>query len=452
MEFFLDDTIAALASAPGPAARGILRVSGPGVRRVVEGPFTPHEADAWQNVRTAWRHPGTWRSASVPAPLPIELYLWPARRSYTGEPLAELHTVGSPPLLEAVLGDLFAAGSRPARPGEFTLRAFLSGRVDLVQAEAVLGVIDAQGQRELQAALEQLAGGLSGKIGGIRGDLLDLLAELEAGLDFTEEGIEFISRATLVERLQSARDSLQTLLDQAVDRMQSLARRRVVLAGLPNAGKSTLFNALAGQPLALVSPVRGTTRDYLCAELDWDGFPLELVDTAGWETDADPLLREALRLREDQLQRADLIVWCTAADAAPEGAHVFASEAAPRPVLQVATKADLLAPEARVGRLCVSAVSGSGLAELRAAVVSRLTHHDEAGGQLLGTTAARCRESLQGALAALDRTLELAAGHGGEEFLAMDVRDALAELGKITGAVYTDDILDRIFSKFCIGK
>jgi tRNA modification GTPase len=388
----------------------------------------------------------------------VALYLWPSRKSYTGEPLAEVHAVGSPPLLEAMLGDLFGSGARPARPGEFTLRAFLSGRLDLVQAEAVLGVIDAQGESELRVALEQLAGGLSGKIGAVRGDLLDLLADLEAGLDFTEEGIEFVSRGALVKRMESARHALQAVLDQAVGRIQSATRLRVVLAGLPNAGKSTLFNALAGKPLALVSDVRGTTRDYLRAELDWQGLSLELIDTAGWDAAADPLLREALRLRDDQLRRADLIVWCTAADALPSPAGHATPIPLPdfeasgsRPVLQVMTKSDL-SNATGLGQLCLSAHSGMGLAEFQAAVVAELTRGAAGDGQLLGMTTARCRESLLGALAALERGLDVAAGSGGEEFLAVDVRDALAELGKITGAVYTDDILDRIFSKFCIGK
>ncbi len=184
-------------------------------------------------------------------------------RSYTGQPLVEIHAPGSPPLLEAVLARSFEAGVRPAHPGELTLRAFLAGRMDLLQAEAVLGVIDAAGEDTLAIALRQLAGGISGRMSQVRGDLIDLLADLEAGLDFVEDGIEFVSRDDLAARIGRAQSTIGELLAQCQSRAQSQGRRRVVLAGLPNAGKSTLFNALLSRDAALVSAVAGTTRDYL---------------------------------------------------------------------------------------------------------------------------------------------------------------------------------------------
>src|SRR6516162_818848 len=174
------DTIAALASPPGHAVRGIVRVSGPETQRVLEPLFTAHDDSPGEFAHAvAWCYPGKLKVGGLALPLPVDLYLWPTRRSYTGQPLAELHVISSPPLLEAVLAELYARGVRPAQPGEFTLRAFLAGRIDLPQAEAVLGVIDAADDRELQTALDQLAGGLSSQLMHLRGDLMDLSADLE---------------------------------------------------------------------------------------------------------------------------------------------------------------------------------------------------------------------------------------------------------------------------------
>ncbi len=239
---------------------------------------------------------------------------WPTRRSYTGQPLAELHTVGSPPLLEMVLGEVYRHNVRPARPGEFTLRAFLAGRLDLIEAEAVLGVIDAQDHEELETALKQLGGGLSGEIAEVRSDLLDLLSELEAGLDFVEEDIEFVERSELIERLTCALKTIARLSKQAETRLQTTGRWRVVLTGLPNAGKSCLFNALAGEEAAIVSPIKGTTRDVLVASADWEGVAVELIDTAGWEASPSDIMREAQAQRMEQSLGADVLVLCIAKD------------------------------------------------------------------------------------------------------------------------------------------
>jgi tRNA modification GTPase len=272
MSLQFDDTIAALASAAGPAGEAIVRISGPAVRSTLLNAFVPNDETAFRSAKTAACHAGHIRIAALKSLLPARLYFWPSGRSYTGEPMAEIHTLGSPPLVEATLAELHRHGARPARPGEFTLRAFLAGRIDLTQAEAVLGVVDAHDHAELASALDQLAGGLSGPIGRIREDLLLLLADLEAELDFVDEDIEFVPRDQVLARLERAHDYLASLQSQSLERMRSTGRPRVVLAGLPNAGKSTLFNALVGRDAALVSAVQGTTRDYLSAELDWHGL------------------------------------------------------------------------------------------------------------------------------------------------------------------------------------
>jgi tRNA modification GTPase len=457
MVFPLDDTIAALASASGPARRGIVRISGPAVRDALDRVFRPDDPDRWPSCRTAARHPGSLQIPDCRVPIPAAVCLWPTRRSYTGQPAAEIHTVGSPPLLEAVLSQLYQHGVRPARPGEFTLRAFLAGRVDLVQAEAVLGVIDAPDHQELELALRQLAGGVSGPLAAIRHDLLNLLADLEAGLDFVDEDIEFVHRDELIERLAAALDVLRRLITQSGERMQSTGRRRLVLAGLPNAGKSSLFNRLSGRDAALVSAVRGTTRDYLSAELDWQGTAVELVDTAGWELDAEGIMHGAQQLRSEQWDRADLILLCSAADfdgaAAAATRQILRSlREQNRPVLLVQTKSDLSQQPDSTADLRISALHDDSLQPLIDRALARLDDTHAGRRELLGTTAARCRESLAAAMASLENARAAAQSGGGDEIVALELREALEHLGRILGTVYTDDVLDRIFSRFCIGK
>ena len=473
MNLILDDTIAALASAPGVGGRGIVRVSGGDVRRVLEQHFTPRDGERWTKATRAERHVGEWRLAvNVPwddAPfqnglrLPVEVGLWPTKRSYTGQPLAELHLIGSPPLLEAVLTQLYRSGCRAARPGEFTLRAFLAGRLDLLQAEAVLGVIDAADHVELEQALQQLAGGISQKMGTLRADLLDLLADLEGGRDFVEEDIEFVSREQLLARVAVAQRTTAELCDQASRRLQSSARPRVVLAGLPNAGKSTLLNALTGRAAALVSEISGTTRDYLCVPLDRDGLQVDLIDTAGWDSLTSGIEALAQQRRREQWQQADLIVWCSdlSADAAIDDQLIAELRDEQRPVICVGTKADRVSAVARtptsehpdVGvRATVSALDGHGLDELCTQLAKLLAAESRGRRQWIGMTAARCQNSLLAARDALGRTGE-AAGLGlSDDLVIVELREALEHLGHIVGAVYTDDVLDRVFSKFCIGK
>jgi tRNA modification GTPase len=301
MTLDLDDTIVAIASAPGGALRGIVRLSGPDSAACVATVFRASDetgsgvfggrSSSIMEDRSPPKTPDPFSvngELTLPrslGPIPARLYLWPDRRSYTRQPAAELHMAGSPPLLEAVVESLCQAGARLARPGEFTLRAFLAGRLDLTQAEAVLGVIDARGQAQLDTALAQLAGGLAGPLAALRERLLDLLAHLEAGLDFAEEDIEFITPVQLDAQLAAAANEVQQLAQRMHSRRDTTELPRVVLVGAPNAGKSSLFNALAGSDAAIVSDVAGTTRDYVTCRLTAGGQEFLLVDTAG-ETSA----------------------------------------------------------------------------------------------------------------------------------------------------------------------
>lgn len=456
-----DDVIAAVATPPGSAERSVIRLSGLAVMEVLRPSFTsqagkPH----WTASRRASRHVGHFQIDHWRVPVPVGLWLWPTSRSYTGQPSVELHFIGSPPVVDAILEQLYRSGARPARAGEFTLRAFLAGRVDLVQAEAVLGVIDANDHEQLQTALTQLAGGLSRQIAEIRELLLLDLADLEAGLDFVDEDIEFVQRDQMRARIEQALLFATKLWQQCEDRMVSGSRPRVVLAGLPNAGKSTLFNRLIGTQRAIVSDQAGTTRDYLSAELDWHGQAIELVDTAGADSGEDFITAQAENLRQLQVARADLVVWCssptTEAHQRQLDEQLFQQSATTaREVLRVWTKCDAATRPSLddfPGVLAVSSLTGEGLDNLRQAVVQSFSTQSAHRGEWLATTAARSRDSLERCLAGLRQALIAAEQHHGDELISIELRGALDALGEICGAVHTDDILDRIFSRFCIGK
>ncbi len=347
-----DDTIVALSSAAGPGVRAIVRVSGPRAAEVVGAVFrvnpgsdaggASHPADDSAGSPRTLRH-GSVNLSGVYSALPADLYFFRAPNTYTGQDLAEIHTVSSPPLVERLIADLLAAGARAAQPGEFTLRAFLAGKKDLPQAEAVLAVIESDTDADLQQSLKQLAGGVTHPLAALRTDLLNLLADVEAALDFVDEDIEFVSKRDTLLRLTAALAHLTNLNRQLDGRTVSGRTLRIALVGEPNAGKSSLFNALVGNALALVSDMPGTTRDYLSARLDLNGVPADLLDTAGWQTATDTIEAQAQRLGREQGERANVVLWCVPVTdevgVAPSG-----------DVILVRTKADLLASGGREGR------------------------------------------------------------------------------------------------------
>jgi tRNA modification GTPase len=432
--------------------RAIIRLSGPKADAIARADFTPLPSQSLYN-RLPWARRGRLKIDGLRPTLPVILAVWPAPRTYTGEAIAEIHLVGATPLVSLVLAHCLARGARLAEPGEFTLRAFLSGRLDLTRAEAVLGIVDARTAAQLDAALEQLAGGLSGPILVVRDRLLDLVAHLEACLDFSDEpAIDPLTRSSVAADLDRFAADLAAVEASLSARDRPETHPRVVLAGPPNAGKSRLYNALVGRDCAIVSPRAGTTRDYLTARCECDGVAVELVDTAGIEPPAGSIAAQSQAFRETEVARADLLLDCRSPELAADYDRISDSSG---PRLIVWTKSDLGIP---VGRgtgdpapIVTSAVTGAGLAQLRSAI-GRTIREQYSSGHLPAGTAARCRASLAAARAALGTASEAIANSRGDELVAFDVRLAAEELGKIVGAVVTDDILDRIFRRFCIGK
>jgi tRNA modification GTPase len=459
MSFAVSDTIAAIASARAPGARSIVRLSGPAVADCLRPHFVTDAA--WDACQVPTVTSGALRLTSVSADLPCALYFWPTQRSYSGQPAAELHLLGSVPLADVALAAVCQSGARLARPGEFTMRAFLAGRIDLPQAEAVLGVIDANSQRALDRALRQLAGGLSAPLAQLLDQILDLLADIEAGLDFVEDDIEFVSGEEIIGRLTQASQVTSRLLDRMKSRGTTASAVKAVLVGLPNVGKSSLFNALCDRHQAIVSSEPGTTRDYVEGVLgsgdDLERSECTLIDTAGVVVDG----REAddQRGTAEQWQDADMLVVCLDASRSLTGEDLrLLDRSKDVPRLVVWTKADLVAdvgvlpllPTQHV--LHVSSATGQGITALTSAIGESLFATQDDESQVVQSTAVRCREPLQAILASFQRAITVTREGAGDELLAAELRGGLDHLGQIVGAIYTDDILDRIFGRFCIGK
>ncbi|MEO0531556.1 MAG: GTPase, partial [Planctomycetota bacterium] len=355
-----EDTIVAIATAHGAGRRGVVRVSGPDAVAIVASLYDEPIA-----VSAPRRLAGAHLRVSLGGEhrsLPADLFVWPDRRSYTQQPSVEIHTIGSPPLLEALVKACRESGARLAEPGEFTLRAFLAGRLDLTQAEAVLGVIDARDRDHLGPALEQLAGGLSTPLHHLRAELLGLLADLEAGLDFVEEAdVRFVEPEELRNRLAEAADLVAATARQMTERDTASCLPRVALVGAPNVGKSRLFNALverfgidASPTEALVADVAGVTRDLLVAVVRLGESQLELIDTAGDDESAsiDAIDAVARGNVESVRRDADLLVDCQPATASE-------LRSGPAEAISVMTMSDCADASCLPEAIATSAVEGT---------------------------------------------------------------------------------------------
>jgi tRNA modification GTPase len=374
----------------------------------------------------------------------IALY-FPAPGSYTGEPVLELHGHGGPVVMQAVLAACLDAGARLAEPGEFTRRAFLEGKLDLAQAEAVADLIDAASREAARSALRSLRGAFSEAIAALQAQLVELRALTEAMLDFPDEDVETLHRDDAAERLGDVRRALDAVL--AKSREGSLLRSgiHVVLAGRPNVGKSSLLNRLAGEERAIVTPVAGTTRDALREPVQIDGVPLVLVDTAGLRVSTDLVERLGMERTQRELERADLVL---AVYDATQGRDELEDVPPGVARIDVYNKVDLVPGFAPPGdAVAVSARSGEGLERLRKAILHA------AGWSSSGEPVFLARERHLRALEKARSHLEAAAAEARRwEFFAEELRLAHRALGTITGEFTADDLLGEIFARFCIGK
>ncbi len=384
------------------------------------------------------------RSLSLPDGSHVQIL--PAPRTFTREEMAEMELPASPPLVSAAVDACVAAGARVAEPGEFTYRAFRNGRIDLAQAESVLSIIRAESRHELDAALAGLSGRFSAIVHRLEENVLDLLAPVEAGIDFVDQDIQIIAPDVLSRRLAELALSLEQLLETVRSREIAAHPPTVLLYGPPNSGKSTLFNRLVPSADALVSEIAGTTRDVIFGETTLPGLdgPVRFADTAGIMENPQALDAGAMKLTHDFLKEADLILLLVDATR-PGASDPLATRVAGKPHLVVINKCDL-APAAG---LAVSAQTGAGLDALRLAVGDRLRQ-----GRGLSTAGFIVSSRQRTALRAAGDLLRQAnqAVPLGLEFVAQDLREAASELACVTGRSVSEELLSRIFSRYCIGK
>lgn len=455
-----EDTIAAIATPAGRGALGIVRLSGPQACAIAGRVFRGDGGDV-ASLPSHTVHLGRVVSDGECLDT-VLLTVMRAPRSYTGEDTVELSCHGGRVVLARVLGAVVAAGARPAGPGEFTRRAFLNGKMDLAQAEAVQELIAAESELAARVAAEHLRGRLSAEVGALRDGLVEVLGEIEAAIDFPDEGIEPESRPALRARLAALRARGAALLGTFAEGRRVREGVRVVIAGKPNAGKSSLLNALLDEERAIVTAQPGTTRDVLRESLVLQGVLLTVVDTAGVREPRDAAEAEGVRRSREALGEADLVLLVLdGAVALDEADFEIAAGIGGRAFITVINKMDLAlhadfdALKVRlVGQASVhtSALEKTGLDALKAAIVEAAWPSGLPGSDAALVTEVRHRDALARAEAALGETAASLEDGRGLELAAADAREALDALGEIVGAVTRDDILDRIFSKFCIGK
>jgi len=454
------DLIVAPATGDGPGARAIVRIAGDGLEELLAVLVTaepPGFAAAGGRPRLVSARLAVDGLGRDWGPLPVEILHWPGPGGPLAGPLAELQLPGSGPLVAAVVAEACRAGARLARGGEFTLRAFLAGRLDLLQAEAVVAVVDARSPAELALALDRMAGGAGEKLAAARDELLDLVADIEAAIDFADETTPDAVPAgpawdAVAARIAGCEATVARVAADLGGRDAASAELPlVVLAGPPNIGKSSLFNALVGQEAALVADETGTTRDWLEARLgDATGPKCILVDVAGLPAAGERLVgiaAEAAARARDAIARADLVLACR--DAAGGGVR---EPPAAQPAIEVVTRCDL-AERLPAGGIATSSRTGTGISELRAAILAAVERLTRGGSPATLRLAVGCQEAR---VALAEAAAAVAAATAGafvdESLVAAHLRAAAAALADVTGAEIGPDLLDRIFARHCIGK
>jgi tRNA modification GTPase len=446
--FSTSDTIVAIATPPGRGGIGVVRLSGPDARRISRCLIT-HDRDLEPRHATFTR--ARLQGDTIDQ---ILATYFPGPRSYTGDDVVELSAHGSPVVLRAIVAAAMSSGARLAEPGEFTLRAFLNGRIDLPQAEAVADLVDAVTPLQARAAFDQLQGTLTQTIGAIADSLFDLIAKLEASVDFPEEGYHFVNPTELAGSIDALLKRVAALVEQSERGRLVREGFQVTIVGKPNVGKSSLFNGLLGASRAIVTDVPGTTRDLLTEVVELGGLRVTVVDSAGLRPTSDAIEQEGmLRARHAQTVSDVLLVVLDGANPLDEADRQILEETARARRVLVSNKADLGRRWMEPAALAVSATTLAGMDDLRRQLIEALDV--ESFRERPEITNVRHADLVRLAQAALVRARSAALSEEGslsEEFVLADLQEARRFFEEISGRRTTEDVLAHIFSRFCIGK
>ena len=477
----LDDTICAVATPAGEGGVGIVRVSGSQAFSITSNIVRLRCAKSLLEIKPYQLYLGKflWSHSQAPdqvkhgSPAVLDevlVVIMRAPRSYTGEDVVEVHSHGGQVIVQAICEALTQAGARMAEPGEFTKRAFLNGRLDLTQAEAVLDTIQANSLHSLKLAQEHLQGGLSGAIQGHRDALVKLLAHVEAGMDFGEEDIQFIHQNALKEKLRKMVGAIEKLVESAQEGRIIREGIRTVILGRPNVGKSSLLNALLDVDRAIVSKIPGTTRDVLEESVIVEGVLIRLFDTAGLRETMDELEQKGMTRAEAAIKQADVLVMAfDQSQPLTEKDVAFIKHYGKKPRVMILNKHDLppkvsledfqaivrqyeTHDEQATEFVQVCALTGEGIEQLKRTIKKLAVGHEYEAGDSVLVSRLRHKVLLQQATEALHNALAAIDDIQSTECVALELRMALSALGEIVGTVTNEDILDQIFREFCIGK
>jgi tRNA modification GTPase len=435
-------TICAVATPPGRGGVGVIRLSGPKAQSIAEHVVGELPAPRYASLRV-FRDQG---QAAIDEGLVL---FFPGPGSMTGEDVVEFQGHGGPIVLDRLLQQLLALGAELAAPGEFSQRAFLNGRLDLTRAEAIADLIEAGSEAAAQAAMRSLQGEFARRIAVLIEALTELRVHLESSLDFSDEPLDGLALDQVSKRIGELSESLAETCQAASEGQQLQEGLTVVIAGRPNAGKSSLLNALTGRDAAIVTSLAGTTRDVLDSHLHLEGLPLRVLDTAGLRVGGDVVEQEGVKRAQAAMAEADRILWVAEDNHEHDDFH--AALPANVPITRVINKIDLSgrSPGIVDDVVAVSALTGEGLPALRAYLRGSMAAKPS---ETIFTARRRHLVALDAAAEALTEAQQAAVSGLGEELMAESLREAQSQLGEITGAVSTEDLLGRIFSTFCIGK
>jgi tRNA modification GTPase len=449
------ETIVAISTPFGRSGVGVIRLSGTAASSITKKFFKPHTSDVLEHRKAIV---GVWMTDSAESVDEVVVTFFRAPNSYTGEDVVEISAHGNPLILGRIVGAICSAGARIATAGEFTLRAVAHGKMDLTQAEAVRDFIEAQTEQQARMALRQMEGSLSHRIRPVKDKLVDVIAHLEAGIDFAEDDVAVPENSSLCAEIRPIATELQSLQQTFTYGRILSEGLQIAILGKPNVGKSSLFNRLVASERAIVTDIPGTTRDVLTETISLDGIPLRFADTAGVRKSADRVESIGVSRSLETLADADLalVVLDGAGRLDDDDRQVLAKSERVRHVV-VINKKDLPQTIDQTvlngsPRVHLSAATGEGVDELWNAIRNSVTNQHTDLSDDLVLTSARQSDAILKAIAAVQRSCDALANKVPHEMVLLDLYDALSALDEMTGEVATDDILDRIFSTFCIGK